>query len=416
MQKGDIRIPELLCPVGGERQLKAAVRFGADAVYMGARQFGLRAFAGNFDDGEMAQAIKFCHSAGVKVYVTLNIFPFDDDMDGIRRTAERMRDMGVDAAIVSDIGTIDMLSSEVPGLELHLSTQANTMNTRSALVAARLGAKRIIVARELSLSRIAEMKRSLPEGVEIEAFVHGAVCMSFSGRCVLSDYMAGRAANRGECAQPCRWQYAVVEQKRPGEYMPIEADERGTYIFSSGDLRMLEHLPALIEAGVDSLKIEGRMKNEYYVASVTRCYRRALDLYARSPEAWRADSPKIAALGKALDRVSHRRSDTGFFFGRPQPSGGADGFYQDAEFAAYVLERDGDSALVEVRNRILKGDTLGLISPDCEGEFAVERIIDAETGEPLDAARTGKQRIFINMPLDAQPGDMLYGTVRNHIR
>lgn len=411
-------IPELLCPVGGERQLKAAVRFGADAVYMGVRSYGLRAFAGNFDFEEMAQAISYCRAAGVKAYVTLNIFPFDDDLPGMLDAAKRLRDMGVSAAIVSDVGALDMLAQEAPGLELHLSTQANTMNTRAAMVAHRLGAKRIILAREMSLDRIRAMRAALPGGVELETFVHGAVCMSFSGRCVLSDYMAGRGANKGACAQPCRWQYAVVEQKRPGEYMPIEADERGTYIFSAGDLRMLEHIPDLVSAGIDSLKIEGRMKNEYYVAAVTRCYRQALDLYARDPAAYSPDNPEVRALGEALDRVSHRRSDTGFFYGAPQPSGGADGFYQNAEFAAYVLERDAQdgSALVEVRNRMLLGDELGLLSPGADCSFRLERIENPETGESMDAARIGKSIVRINMPVEAGKGDMLFGVVRNHLR
>ena len=411
-------LPELLCPVGGERQLMAAVRFGANAVYMGAPDYGLRAFAGNFGPEAMARAIAYCHAAGVKVYVTLNVFAFDDDMEGLLATARSVRDMGADAAIVSDTGVLDMLNREAPGLELHLSTQANTTNSRAALVARGLGAKRIILARELSLERIRRMRAQLPSDLQLETFVHGAVCMSFSGRCVLSDYLAGRAANRGQCAQPCRWQYAVVEEKRPGVYMPVDADERGTYIFSAGDLRMLERLPDLIEAGVDSLKIEGRMKNEYYVAMVTRCYRRALDLYARDSAAFAENSAELRALSADLDRVSHRRSDTGFFYGAPQPSGGAEGFYQQAEFAAYVLEyraADG-SALVEVRNRMLQGDALTLVTPEAENQFQLEYIEDAVTGERLDAARTGKQLVRINLPYPAAEGDMLYGVVRNHLR
>lgn len=411
-------IPELLCPVGGRRQLEAAVRFGADAVYMGVREYGLRAFAGNFTFEEMAEAISYCHAAGVKAYVTLNIFPSDGDLPGMLDSARRLRDMGIDAAIVSDIGALDMLSEGVPELELHLSTQANTMNSRAAMVAYRLGAKRIILAREMSLAAIRDMRARLPKEVELETFVHGAVCMSYSGRCVLSDYFTGRGANRGACAQSCRWNYAVVEQKRPGEYMPVAADERGTYIFSAGDLRMLEHIPDLVSAGINSLKIEGRMKNEYYVSGVTRCYRKALDLYAAAPESFAPDSPKVQALGRALDRVSHRRHDTGFFYGKPCPSGGADGFYQSAEFAAYVLDYDARdaSALVEVRNALIKGDKLGVMTPSDEFEYELARIENPENGAKLDAARIGKSIVRINMPHSVEKGDILYGVARNHMR
>lgn len=410
--------PELLCPVGGPRQLKAALRFGADAVYMGAQAYGLRAFAGNFDFDDMARAIELCHKAGAKAYVTLNIFPFDDDLPGMLDTAIRLRDMGVDAAIVSDIGALDMLNNKAPGLELHLSTQANTMNARSAEIAHGLGAKRVILAREMSLNRIRRLRAELSPDCQIETFVHGAMCMSYSGRCVLSDYLTGRGANRGACAQPCRWQYAVVEQKRPGEYMPVEADERGTYIFSSGDMRMLEHMPDLMNAGIDSLKVEGRMKNEYYVATIARCYRRAIDLCAEHPEAFEQNSPEVQSLSAALNRVSHRRSDTGFFYGAPQPSGGADGFYQDAEFAAYVLEYDARdaSALVEVRNRILMGDEVGVMTPDYEFSYNIERLENPETGERMDAARIGKSVVRVNMPKPVDEGDMLFGQVRNHLR
>ncbi len=410
--------PELLCPVGGQRQLKAALRFGADAVYMGARAYGLRAFAGNFDFEEMASAISLCHASGVRAYITLNIFPFDDDLPGMLDTALRLRDMGADAAIVSDIGALSMLNKKAPGLELHLSTQANTMNAISASIAHDLGAKRVILAREMSLERIKKLRAQLTADCQIETFVHGAMCMSFSGRCVLSDYLTGRGANRGACAQPCRWQYAVVEQKRPGQYMPVESDERGTYIFSSGDMRMLEHMPDLFDTQIDSLKVEGRMKNEYYVATVARCYRRAIDLCENHPEAFTQNTSDVQALSAALNRVSHRRSDTGFFYGAPQPSGEADGFYQDAEFAAYVLEYDaGDaSALVEVRNRMLMGDTLGAITPDDEFSYILDRIENPETGEKLDAARIGKSIVRINMPHSVSEGDMLFGQVRNHIR
>lgn len=305
---------ELLSPAGGMEQLRAAARFGADAVYGGLKKFGLRAAAGNFDWDELQTALDLLHGQGKKFYLTLNILPYDDELDELGQSARRAAQMGVDAAIVSDLGAFAYLRREVPELVLHVSTQANVMNAEAANLFDQLGAERIVLSRELSLARIACLRERLDSRVELEAFVHGAMCMAHSGRCMMSDYLAGRGGNRGACAQPCRWQYTVTELKRPDEPMPVLEDERGTYIFSAYDLNMLSHLPEMRDAGIASLKIEGRMKTAYYVASVTQAYRRALDLLAQGEAAYRAALPE---LQDELLKVSHRSSNTGFYFGTP---------------------------------------------------------------------------------------------------
>ncbi len=336
-------LPELLAPAGGMAQLKAALRFGADAVYGALPAFGLRAFAGNFTWEELARALSLVHTQGKKFYLTLNILPYEDELPALIDTARRAGEMGVDAVLVSDLGAFLALRREVPELPLHISTQANTLNAEAARFYWEHGAERIVLARELSLSRIAALRDSLPPALEIEAFVHGAMCMSYSGRCMLSDHLTGRGGNRGACAQPCRWEYALVEKKRPGEYWPIEEDRRGTYLLSAYDLNMLSHLPELIRAGIASLKIEGRMKTEYYVATVVGAYRRALDALAESEDAYRALLPELEG---ELRKASHRDFNTGFYFGAPQPAAGAAGFTQEMEYVARVEEwKDGVAAL-----------------------------------------------------------------------
>lgn len=325
------RMPELLCPAGNLESLEAALHFGADAVYGGMRQFGLRAFAGNFDEEALTQAVEKMHGAGKKFYLTMNIFPFDDQLDDFIAAAKAARDIGVDAAIVSDLGAIAALRREVPDLPLHVSTQASTVNAEAVRVYRDMGCERVILARETSIARAKEIIRRVPE-MEIETFVHGASCMAYSGRCLLSAAMAGRSGNQGECAQPCRWHYSVVEEKRPGEYMPVCEDENGTYIFSAHDLNLMPLLPELTDAGIKSLKIEGRMKTAYYVATVTAAYRRALDLLADGGD-FAAALPSLMA---ELSCASHRDSDTGFALGKPEAPGGADGFHQEREYLAHV--------------------------------------------------------------------------------
>lgn len=408
---------ELLAPAGGMSQLEAALRYGADAVYGGMKSYGLRAFAGNFDIKALAQAVESCHAKGKRFYVTMNMLPYDSDMAGFEAATKEAARVGVDAAIVSDLGAMLLLSERVPELALHVSTQANVLNTPTARhLYDTVKAKRIILARELSLDAIRNMRAQLPADLELEAFVHGAMCVSYSGRCLLSTALTGRGANRGECAQPCRWRYGVVEEKRPGEVLPVGEDERGTYLFSSYDLRMLEHLDELRRAGLSSLKIEGRMKTAYYVAGVTYCYRAALDLLEKGGEAaYRAALP---ALGKELDKVSHRESNTGFYYGAPIPAAGADGFSQTREYVAQVIETlpSAGEARITVKNRFFVGDTLELLSPDGVKPFVVTQIRSADTGEMVDTVYVAGTEALVALPFPAEQGDIITGPNRNHIK
>ena len=403
-------LPELLAPAGGMAQLKAALRFGADAVYGALPAFGLRAFAGNFSWEELEQALSLVHSRGKKFYLTLNILPYEDELPALIETARRALEMGVDAALVSDLGAFLALRREAPDLPLHISTQANTLNAEAARFYYEQGAERIVLARELSLERIAALREKLPPALEIETFVHGAMCMSYSGRCMLSDHLTGRGGNRGACAQPCRWEYALVEKKRPGEYWPIEEDARGTYLLSAYDLNMLSHLPELIRAGTASLKIEGRMKTEYYVATVVGAYRRALDALEESDEVYRNLLPELEG---ELRKASHRAFNTGFYFGAPQPAAGAAGFTQEMEYVARVEEWKDGVATLHVKNRFYVGDTLDLLRPQGPISFPVESITLCDTGENVDTVSVAGQRVLIPSPSAAE-GDFLRGPNRNH--
>ena len=405
--------PELLAPAGGMAQLRAALRFGADAVYGGLQSYGLRAFAGNFTWEELEQALTLTHGMGKRFYLTLNILPYDDEMDGLTAAAKRAWEMGADAAIVSDLGAILRLRREVPGLRLHVSTQANTLNGEAYRFYAGLGAERVVLARELSLDRVAALRKAIPDTLELEGFVHGAMCMSYSGRCMLSDHLTGRGGNRGACAQPCRWEYALVEKKRPGEYIPIAEDERGTYLLSAYDLNMLSHLPEMIRAGITSLKIEGRMKTEYYVANVVSAYRRALDLLSQNEDAYRAALPE---LEKELCKASHRASNTGFYFGAPSPASGAAGFSQEMEYIARIADwRDGMAELT-LKNRFYTGDMLELLTPSGVFPFAAGPIFLPDTGETVDTVSIAGQRVRIALPFPAAEGDFLRGPNRNHAK
>lgn len=406
-----MNLPELLAPAGGMAQLKAALRFGADAVYGALPAFGLRAFAGNFTWDELKVALSLVHGQKKKFYLTLNILPYQDEMEAFRDAARRACEMGVDAALVSDLGAFLMLRRDVPDLKLHISTQANTLNAEAARFYYDQGAERIVLARELSLQRIGEMRKQLPEDLELEAFVHGAMCMSYSGRCMLSDHLTGRGGNRGACAQPCRWEYALVEKKRPGEYWPIEEDARGTYLLSAYDLNMLSHLPELIGAGISSLKIEGRMKTEYYVATVVGAYRHALDALAKSETDYRALLPELEG---ELRKASHRAFNTGFYFGPPEPMAGAAGFTQEMEYMARVESwRDGQATL-SLKNRFYVGDTLELLCPAGSFPFRVDSITLADTGEQRDTVSVAGQQVIVPISHSAAAGDFMRGPNRNH--
>ena len=412
MDAGKRKMPELLCPAGDRESLAAALHFGADAVYAGMKRYGLRAFAGNFDGAELREGVARAHAAGARFYVTMNACPFDDEMDGFTDAARSARDAGADAVIVSDIGAIRRLRREVPELAVHVSTQANTVNTEAVRLYREMGCRRVILAREMSLERIRRMKEAAGDGIELETFVHGASCVAYSGRCLLSAYLTGRSANRGECAQPCRWQYAVSEEKRPGEYMPVAEDERGTYLFSARDLCLMPALPDLAEAGVTSLKIEGRMKSEYYVAVVTGAYRRALDLLSEGREAFDAALP---SLMDELESASHRDSDTGFLYGRPEQPGGAEGFHQAREFVARVVETDGDEARLELKNRFFAGEELELMTRAGVQRVTAAPFVREKTGETADTLGVAGEMIRMRLP-GCAAGDILHGPVRNHRR
>ncbi len=404
-KSGQTKKPELLAPAGGMEQLKAAVRFGADAVYLGSQKFGLRAFAGNFSESDLASAVDFAHENGVKVYVTVNAFMYDDDMEPVKQTLAQIQKSGADAVIVSDFATLSMAKDVAPGLPLHISTQANTLNSLAALHWHHLGASRIILARELSLERIAKMRQSLPAELELEAFVHGAMCVSYSGRCVLSNHLTGRDANQGQCAQPCRWKYSLVEEKRPGEYMPIYEDEKGSYIYSANDLCMIEHVDKLCAAGISSLKIEGRMKTEYYVATVVSAYRRAIDSLFESPSLY--ESIKGDLLGEVC-RASHRPLSTGFYFGQPSPTPKNSEYSQDSVYVATVLSYDErtKTALIRQKNRFFDGEELTLLSPLGTKALKISGLMD-EDHQKVESAPHPMQRLIVDAPFPMQEGDII---------
>ena len=407
-----MRIPELLAPAGNMDSLRAALHFGADAVYGGMKQYGLRAFAGNFDPDALKEAVTLVHQAGKKFYVTMNSYPFDDELEGFAEAAALAAEIGVDAAIVADPGAILTLRKKVPQLPVHVSTQANTVNAPAAELYRDLGCERVILAREMSLDRIRALHKKLGDSIQIETFVHGASCMAYSGRCMLSAYLTGRSGNRGECAQPCRWQYAVVEEKRPGEYLPVAEDEKGTYLFSARDLCLMPLLPDLCEAGVSSLKIEGRMKTEYYVAVVTGAYRRALDLLKQGREAF---AEKLPELAEELQCASHRKSDTGFLLGNPEIPGEAEGFWQAREYVGRVTEDAGadGKARILLKNRFFAGDELELMTPGGVVKIQAKPFIREKTGETLDTLGVAGEIIRMELP-GSRCGDMLRGPVRNH--
>lgn len=406
-------MPTLLAPAGSMRPFMTALRFGADAVYCGAKQYGLRAQANNFDEAQLAEAVRLAHEAGVKVNLTLNIFAFDGDLNGMVNTAKMAHEIGVDAAIVSDPGAIARIGREVPGLDIHVSTQANVTNSETARVYKALGAKRIVLAREMTFEQIEAMAREIGDEMELETFIHGAVCMAHSGRCMLSSFLNGRSGNRGACSQPCRWTYTLTERTRPDEPMPIEEDSRGTAILSSRDMCMMEHLPRLMESGVCCFKIEGRMKNELYIGTVVGAYRRAMDAYAVDPKAFLADGPLRAQLRAELDKISHRVYDSGFYFGQPEIAGEAVGTRQEAEYMGYVVDVSGGQALVEMKNRFFVGDELETVTPGGSEKMIVEDIVIDATGEHVGVVNVPNTLVRVPCGQKLGKGDMLRGPVRN---
>ncbi len=388
--------PELLAPAGNMEKLKMALLYGADAVYLGGEAYGLRAQGGNFSRQEMAEAARFTHDMGRKFYVTVNVYPHNEELADLPEYLRFLSGIGADAILVSDLGVFSMAKETVPGLPIHISTQANTVNWAAAEMWSRLGAERVVLAREVSLKEIREIRERCT--AELELFIHGAMCISYSGRCLMSNYFTGRDANRGDCAQACRWKYALMEEKRPGEYFPVEEDGRGTYIFNSKDLCLMPCLREVLESGVDSLKIEGRMKSVHYAASVTKAYRMAIDAYFDSPDNFSIEAEWL----EELEKVSHRAYTQGFFQGGPPEDAqiyGSSSYTQTSDFVGLVLDYDPATgfALVEQRNHMRRGEEIEIFQPKKAGWRQILSEMTDEEGNPLEAAPHPQQHVRIRM-------------------
>ena len=402
------RHPELLIPASSLEVLKTAVVFGADAVYIGGEAFGLRAKAKNFSREDMAEGIRFAHDHGVRVHVTANILAHNGDLPGVREYFEELREMKPDALIIADPAVFEIAKEVCPEIERHISTQANNTNYGTFNFWWKQGARRVVTARELSLKEIKEIRRNIPEEMEIESFIHGAMCISYSGRCLLSNYFTGRDANQGACTHPCRWKYAVVEETRPGEYMPVYENDRGTFIFNSKDLCMIEHIPELLESGIDSFKIEGRMKTALYVAAVTRTYRKAIDdckqdvnLYRRNLEWYKEE----------IGKCTTREFSTGFYFGKP----GSDSqiydnstYHKNYTYLGTVQERDSsDRARIEQKNKFSVGETIEVMKPSGENLLVSVKGIYDEEGRSQESAPHARQIVWVDLGITPEPWDIL---------
>lgn len=396
---------ELLAPAGNFSKLKTAIYYGADAVYIGGKNFSLRALSDNFTDDEIADAVIYAHARNVKIYVTVNIFARNNDFEKAAAYFRFLYNAGVDAVLITDIGLIDLCKEVAPGLSIHLSTQANTLNKYSVKAWQNYGLKRVVLARELSLGEVGEIHSFVP-GMELETFVHGAMCISYSGRCLLSNYLNGRDANRGECVQACRWSYELRERNKGGEYYPIEEDGRGTYILNSKDLNMINHIDELIAAGVVSLKIEGRMKSEYYLATVVNAYRRAIDEYYKIGDKYK----KNTMFYDELTKTNHRAFTTAFNLGKnPDTISLQDSQSAGSkQFAAIVTDCVDDVVTVEMRNRFRRGDVLEILSPseNFNKTFTVGKMID-ENGDIVEDAKMVQQKLKLEIGLNLSAGDIL---------
>lgn len=403
-----MRKTELLIPAGSLDTLKTAVIYGADAVYLGGEAFGLRAKAKNFTQDEIRQGIAFAHEHGVKVYITANILAHNEDLNGVEEYFKELKEICPDAVIISDPGVFAIAKQIMPEMEIHISTQANNTNYGTFLFWHQLGAKRVVTARELSLAEIKEIRSRIPEDLEIESFIHGAMCMSYSGRCLLSNYMTGRDANQGACSHPCRWKYSIVEEKRPGEYMQVYENERGTYIFNSKDLCMIEYIPEMIDAGIDSFKIEGRMKTALYAATVTRTYRKAIDDYLKDPKIYEAN---LDWYRSEIGKCTYREFTTGFYFGKP------DSTTQIYDNNTYVknytylgtveaVDERGYSK-IEQKNKFSVGETIEIMKPDGRNLDAVVKAIYNEEGVSQESAPHSRQILFVDLSVEMEPYDIL---------
>lgn len=400
--------PELMIPASSLEVLKIAVVFGADAVYIGGEAFGLRAKAKNFTMEEMKEGIEFAHAHGVKVYVTANILAHNRDLEGVRAYFEELKVIKPDALIIAD-PAIFMIAKEVcPEIERHISTQANNTNYGTYLFWHQLGAKRVVTARELSLAEIKEIRANIPDDLEIETFMHGAMCISYSGRCLLSNYFVGRDANQGACTHPCRWKYAVVEEKRPGEYFPVYENDRGTYIFNSKDLCMIEHIPDMVDAGIDSFKIEGRMKTALYVATVARTYRKAIDDFFESPEKYQENMPWY------LDQISnctYRQFTTGFFYGKPSEEAqiyDSNTYLREYTYLGIVGEQNEEGLYqIEQRNKFSVGEEIEVMKPNGENILVTVKTIRDEKGTEMESAPHPQQILYIDLGQPLEKYDIL---------
>lgn len=403
-----MRKPELLVPASSLEVLKTAVRYGADAVYIGGEVFGLRAKAKNFTLEEMAEGVNFAHEHGVRVYVTANILAHNADLEPVKAYFKDLKKVNPDALIIADPAIFTIAKEILPDMELHISTQANNTNYGTYNFWWNLGAKRVVSARELSINEIKEIREHIPADMEIETFVHGAMCISYSGRCLLSSFMAGRDANKGACTHPCRWKYAVVEESRPGQYMPVEENERGTYIFNSKDLCMIDHIPELVDAGIDSFKIEGRMKTALYVATVARTYRMAIDDYFENPKKYEENIPKYKTL---ISQCTYRQYTTGFFFGKPDET--------TQIYDCNVYERDyvylgisgepleDGSFVIEQKNKFCVGDKIEIMKADGRDIEANVISITDQDGVAMESCPHPKQIITIKLDQVPEAGDIL---------
>ncbi len=399
--------PELLAPAGDLEKLKMAITYGADAVYLGGEAFGLRKASKNFSMDQIEEAVNFAHSRGKKVYVTMNIIPHNEDLDGVGDYAKELHQIGVDAVIVADPGIYMLISQAAPDLEIHISTQASITNYETIMFWYKLGVRRVVLARELSLEEIKEIRREIPEDMELECFIHGAMCISYSGRCLLSNYMTGRDANRGECSHACRWKYSLVEEKRPGQYFPIEETDQGTFIFNSKDLCMIKHIEDLIDAGISSFKIEGRVKSSYYVATVIRSYRMAIDQFYKNQGQYEGDK-WLAEIMKA----SYRDFTTGFYFKKPDSQDqlyDSSSYIRNYDFVGLILDYDKESklAIVEQRNKMEIGDRVEIFGPDKDyRELIIKEMFD-ENGNLIEEAPHPQQKIKIRMEEEVEKWDMI---------
>lgn len=403
-----MRPTELLIPANSLEVLKVAVMYGADAVYIGGEAFGLRAGARNFSLEDMREGIAFAHERNVKVYVTANILAHNADLPQVREYFEELKDVRPDALIIADPAIFTIAKEVIPDMEIHISTQANNTNYGTYNFWYKLGAKRVVNARELSLQEIKEIRANIPEDMEIETFIHGAMCISYSGRCLLSSFMAGRDANKGQCTHPCRWKYAVMEESRPGEYMPVYENERGTYIFNSKDLCMIEHIPELIEAGIDSFKIEGRMKTALYVATVARTYRLAIDDYKKDPEYYRS---RIDFYKEEIAKCTYRQYTTGFFFGKPNQETqiyDSNTYEKNYIYLGTIGDRkEGLGYRIEQKNKFCVGDEIEVMKPSGENVSVTVKAIYDEDGREQESAPHPKQILYIDLGVELDKYDII---------